>query len=153
MFRLDYLSCLLTIASTLLIGRRLWQGWVVAGANSAVICYIGVRTAQTGFVPANLFCIAMYAYNIVEWRKPAARELTSQEAVVSDEHDTSEAQAKEEAEAACKSIMPADAVVDCRVARSKNLTQPRWRVNNRRPPRLSFRAASAVSSLSTSLRH
>jgi hypothetical protein len=74
MIRLDYLSCLLTVASTVMIGRRLWQGWLVAGANSAVICYIGVRTAQTGFVPANLFCIAMYAYNIAQWRKPASVE-------------------------------------------------------------------------------
>jgi hypothetical protein len=72
MFRLDYISCFLTIASTVMIGRRLWHGWLVAGANSAVICYIGVRTAQTGFVPANLFCIAMYAYNIIQWRKPVA---------------------------------------------------------------------------------
>ncbi len=74
MFRLDYLSCLLTVLSTVMVGRRLWQGWVVAGANSAVICYIGLRTAQTGFIPANLFCIAMYVYNIVQWRKPGASE-------------------------------------------------------------------------------
>ncbi|MGC2697888.1 MAG: hypothetical protein WA738_19030 [Candidatus Angelobacter sp.] len=68
MLRLDYLSCLLTIGSTILIGRRKWQGWVVAGINSAIIAVIGVRTAQTGFIPANLFCIAIYGYNILQWR-------------------------------------------------------------------------------------
>ncbi len=68
MLRLDYLSCALTILSTLLIGRRLWQGWMVADANSVIICVIGVRTAQFGFVPANLFCIALYAYNLSSWR-------------------------------------------------------------------------------------
>jgi hypothetical protein len=67
-FRLDYLSCLLTIVSTVLVGRRMWQGWIVAAANSAVICVIALRTAQTGFLPANLFCLAIYGYNIAKWR-------------------------------------------------------------------------------------
>lgn len=67
--RLDYVSCALTILSTVLIGRRLWHGWVVAGVNSMIICIIGMRTAQFGFVPANLFCIALYAYNLLNWRK------------------------------------------------------------------------------------
>ena len=69
-FRLDYFSCILTVLSTILIGRRMWQGWIVASANSAVICVIAVRTAQTGFVPANLFCLALYGYNILKWRNP-----------------------------------------------------------------------------------
>jgi len=67
--RLDYISCVLTVVSTVLVGRKLWQGWVVAGANSVVICCIGLRTAQLGFVPANLFCIALYSYNLWTWRK------------------------------------------------------------------------------------
>jgi len=69
LLRLDYISCFLTILSTILVGKRLWQGWFVAGANSVIICIIGVRTAQFGFVPANLFCIALYAYNLLRWRK------------------------------------------------------------------------------------
>ena len=68
---LDYVSCLLTIASTLLVGRRMWQGWVVAGANSVIICLIGLRTAQWGFVPANIFCLGLYAYNLRNWRASA----------------------------------------------------------------------------------
>jgi hypothetical protein len=67
-FRLDYFSCILTILSTVLVGRRMWQGWIVASANSAVICVIALRTSQTGFVPANLFCLALYGYNIAKWR-------------------------------------------------------------------------------------
>jgi hypothetical protein len=74
MLRLDYLSCLLTIASTVLIGRRKWQGWILAGVNSLIISVIGMRTAQTGFIPANLFCIAIYGYNIVQWRAHSAAE-------------------------------------------------------------------------------
>jgi len=55
--RLDYLSCVLTVLATVLIGKKLWQGWVVAGINSAVVCVIGIRTAQFGscaspFTPA-----------------------------------------------------------------------------------------------------
>jgi hypothetical protein len=66
--RLDYLSCVLTVLATVLIGKKLWQGWVVAAVNSAVVCVIGVRTAQFGFVPANLLCIALYTSNLVNWR-------------------------------------------------------------------------------------
>jgi hypothetical protein len=68
MFRLDWISCALTVLSTLLIGRRLWHGWVVAGINSIIVCVIGVRTAQFGFVPANLMCIGLYAFNLRAWR-------------------------------------------------------------------------------------
>lgn len=68
MLRLDYLSCLLTVLSTVLGGKKLWQGWVIAGVNSVVVCIIGMRTAQLGFVPANLFCIGLYANNVWSWR-------------------------------------------------------------------------------------
>jgi len=71
LFRLDYISCLLTVISTIMVGRRTWQGWIVAGANSVIICVIAVRTAQTGFIPANLFCLALYGYNVVKWRSEA----------------------------------------------------------------------------------
>jgi|ERR1041385_130274 hypothetical protein len=74
MLRLDYLSCLLTIASTILIGRRKWQGWIVAGLNSVIISVIGMRTAQVGFIPANLFCLAIYGYNIIQWRNSSLRD-------------------------------------------------------------------------------
>jgi len=68
-FRLDYISCVLTILSAILVGRKLWQGWVIASANSVIVCVIAFRTAQFGFVPANLFCIALYSYNLWSWRK------------------------------------------------------------------------------------
>jgi hypothetical protein len=71
-FRLDYLSCLLTILSTVLVGRRMWQGWIIASANSAIICLIAFRTAQVGFIPANVFCLAIYGYNIAKWRSQGA---------------------------------------------------------------------------------
>ena len=67
MIRLDYLSCVLTVVSTVLVGKKLWHGWVVAALNSVVICLIGVRTAQFGFVPANLFCLGLYANNLSRW--------------------------------------------------------------------------------------
>jgi hypothetical protein len=67
--RLDYLSCVLTVVSTILVGRRCWEGWVLAAANSLIICVIGLRTAQPGFIPANLFCIVLYAVNLRTWRK------------------------------------------------------------------------------------
>jgi nicotinamide riboside transporter PnuC len=69
-FRLDYLSCVLTIVSTILVGRRYWEGWALAGINSVVICVIGLKTAQLGFIPANIFCMVMSAINLRAWRKP-----------------------------------------------------------------------------------
>jgi nicotinamide riboside transporter PnuC len=73
LFRLDYLSCVLTICSTILVGRRCWKGWVLAAINSALVCVIGFRTGQYGFIPANLFCMALYAANLHSWRKSDAR--------------------------------------------------------------------------------
>ena len=72
MLRLDYLSCLLTIASSILVGRRCWEGWALAAVNSVLICIIGVRTAQLGFVPANVFCIVVSAVNLRAWRRTSA---------------------------------------------------------------------------------
>lgn len=69
MFRLDYFSCLLTVIGTILIGRRSWYGLVVAGINSALICVIGFKTAQFGFIPANLFCIVAFVFSVRSWRR------------------------------------------------------------------------------------
>jgi len=67
--RLDYVSCVLTVVSTILVGRRCWKGWILAGINSAIVCVIGYRTSQLGFIPANLFCIVLYGFNLRAWRK------------------------------------------------------------------------------------
>jgi len=68
MFRLDYISCILTVVSTILVGRRLWHRWLLAGVNSIIVCVIAMRTAQFGFIPANLLCIGLYANNVRTWR-------------------------------------------------------------------------------------
>jgi hypothetical protein len=70
MLRLDYISCVLTVLSTILVGRKFWQGWMIAGANSVIVCVIAERTAQFGFIPANLFCLVLYSYNLRNWRSP-----------------------------------------------------------------------------------
>jgi hypothetical protein len=69
MFRLDYLSCLLTIVATILVGRKMWTGLVVSGVNSLIVCVIGLHTSQYGFIPANLFCICINAVNLRAWVK------------------------------------------------------------------------------------
>ena len=71
MFRLDYLSCLLTVLSTVLVGRKSWTGLAVAGVNSAILCVIGLRTSQLGFIPANVFCIIVYIFSIRSWARNA----------------------------------------------------------------------------------
>jgi len=72
MFRLDYVSCMLTILSTILIGRKEWTGFVIAGVNSLLICYIGLETRQVGFIPANIFCIVIYGFSIRSWMRDSA---------------------------------------------------------------------------------
>jgi hypothetical protein len=74
MLHLDYVSCLLTILSTILIGRRLWYGWILAAINSLAICVIGIQTAQYGFLPGNLLCIVLYAHNLSNWRPGIQKE-------------------------------------------------------------------------------
>jgi hypothetical protein len=37
--------------------KMLGGRWVLAAADSLIICGIGLRTAQLGFIPANLFVL------------------------------------------------------------------------------------------------
>jgi hypothetical protein len=69
MFRLDYLSCCLTILATVLVGRKSWTGFLISIVNSLIVCLIGFRTSQFGFIPANLVCIFVYAFSIRSWLK------------------------------------------------------------------------------------
>ena len=43
MFRLDYLSCLLAVVATVLVGRKMWTGLVVSGLNSFIVCVMCCR--------------------------------------------------------------------------------------------------------------
>jgi hypothetical protein len=70
--RLDYLSCVLTVTSTILVGRRCWEGWLLATVNSFIMCIIGIKTAQLGFIPANVFCIVISVLNLRTWRRAPA---------------------------------------------------------------------------------
>jgi hypothetical protein len=69
MFHLDYLSCLLTVLATILLARKSWTGLLIAIVNSLVVCAIGLRTSQLGFIPANLFCICVYGFSMRSWLK------------------------------------------------------------------------------------
>jgi hypothetical protein len=69
MFRLDYLSCFLTVVATILVGRKMWTGLVVSGVNSLIVCVIGLHTSQYGFIPANVFCICINAFSLRAWLK------------------------------------------------------------------------------------
>ena len=69
MFQLDYLSCFLTVVATILVGRKMWTGLVVSGVNSLIVCVIGLHTSQYGFIPANVFCICINAFNLRAWLK------------------------------------------------------------------------------------
>lgn len=89
MLRLDYISCLLTIFSTILIGKRLWHGWILAAVNSLIVCVIGVQTAQYGFLPGNLLCIGLYAHNLANWR-PAMQKQSASSLALNDSQENRE---------------------------------------------------------------
>jgi hypothetical protein len=67
MFRLDYLSCALTVLATILLARKSWIGLLVAMFNSVIVCAIALRTSQLGLIPANLICICLYASSMRSW--------------------------------------------------------------------------------------
>src|SRR5580693_4643651 len=67
MFHLDYLSCCFTVLATILLARKSWIGLLIAIANSLIVCAIGFRTSQLGFIPANLFCVCVYAFSMRSW--------------------------------------------------------------------------------------
>jgi hypothetical protein len=67
MFHLDYLSCLLTILTTILLARKSWIGLLVAIFNGLIVCAIGLRMSQFDLIPANLFCICVYAFSMRPW--------------------------------------------------------------------------------------
>ena len=69
MFHFDYLSCFLTILATVLVSRKSWTGLLISIVNSMIVCLIGFRTAQFGFIPANLLCVCVYAFGIRSWVK------------------------------------------------------------------------------------
>jgi hypothetical protein len=69
MFHLDYLSCFLTVLATILLARKSWIGLLIAIVNSLIVCAIALRTSQLGFIPANLFCIGIYAFSMRSWFK------------------------------------------------------------------------------------
>lgn len=48
----------------------------MAGINSVLLCVIGVRTAQFGFIPANLFCIAVYIVSLRSWMRDGRLKAT-----------------------------------------------------------------------------
>jgi hypothetical protein len=89
MLHLDYVSCLLTILSTVLIGKRLWHGWILAAVNSLIICVIGIQTAQYGFLPGNLLCIGLYAHNLSNWR-PGMHKQCAPSLALNDNQDNRE---------------------------------------------------------------
>ncbi len=39
----------------------------MAGINSLIISFIGLKTHQMGFIPANVFCIVIYVFSIRTW--------------------------------------------------------------------------------------
>jgi hypothetical protein len=47
----------------------MWTGLVVSGVNSLIVCVIGLHTSQYGFIPANMFCICINAFNLRAWLK------------------------------------------------------------------------------------
>ena len=66
--RWDIISAVLTLTSMLAIGQRRWQGWGLAFLNSVAMCGLAPHVApeQWALIPTNLFCLGIYARNLVK---------------------------------------------------------------------------------------
>lgn len=45
----------------------------MACVNSVIVCIIAMRTAQFGFIPANVFCIAVNGMFMRSWMREPGR--------------------------------------------------------------------------------
>src|ERR1700721_4711997 len=111
MFHLDYLSCFLTVLAAILLARKSWIGLLIAIVNSLIVCAIGLRTSQLGFIPANLFCICVSSFSMRAWIKKKThsdRDQTQQKnsSLVDDELRTS--LAMRHRSIACSRRLPSD---------------------------------------------
>lgn len=73
--RWDIISAALTLASMLAIGQKKWQGWGLAFLNSVTVCVLAVHVApkQWALIPTNLFCLVIYARNLIMWQRDESR--------------------------------------------------------------------------------
>lgn len=78
--RWDIISAVLTLASMLAIGQRKWQGWGLAFLNSVTVCILAVHVApkQWALIPTNLFCLVIYARNLIKWQLDERRQKATQ---------------------------------------------------------------------------
>jgi hypothetical protein len=69
--RWDIISAALTLTSMLAVGQRKWQGWGLAFLNSVAVCILAVHVApkQWALIPTNVFCLVIYARNMIKWRR------------------------------------------------------------------------------------
>lgn len=89
MFHLDYISCCLSVLATILVGRKSWTGLLVSIVNCLIVCVIGLQTSQFGLIPANLFCVCVYAFSIRSWRvakRQASKNILATEDLVQNEN-------------------------------------------------------------------
>jgi hypothetical protein len=80
--RWDIISAVLTLTSMLAIGQRKWQGWGLAFLNSVTVCILALHVApkQWALIPTNLFCLGIYARNLVKWQREDRRRKVNKSA-------------------------------------------------------------------------
>lgn len=78
--RWDMVSAVLTLTSMLAIGQKKWQGWGLAFLNSVVVCVLALHVSpkQWALIPTNLFCLIIYARNLIRWHRDERRRKVSQ---------------------------------------------------------------------------
>jgi hypothetical protein len=64
---------LISIAATVLSGRKVWWGWLLAAASCAGWTVYAVATDQLGLAALNGFYVALTLYNARRWRREEQR--------------------------------------------------------------------------------
>lgn len=56
------------IIAAYLVGRKLWQGWIVMILASVLWIVFGLRTRQYGFSVASMAFLVVYSRNLRAWK-------------------------------------------------------------------------------------
>ena len=66
---MDWLTGALTIVAMELIGRKMWQGWLVGLLNQVFWAYLIIDHELYGLIPLTAILTWRYSAHLLRWRK------------------------------------------------------------------------------------
>jgi hypothetical protein len=66
---MDWLTGALTIVAMELVGRKMWQGWLVGLFNQVFWAYLIIDRELYGLIPLTAILTWRYAAHVLQWRR------------------------------------------------------------------------------------